>query len=553
MTVEDLLVTRMEVVGAGGYARDIYMGARALGVLKNDLKEAQRAQLAWTVVSAAGSLAIVEAFKKATEAAGEHDEAVLRASESFKQLGHATPDRRIEEFADRIQDTTIVFRDQAIEIEGLYANYGLGTDQAEKFTKATLEASVALKAQGTSAEQIARFVGTAIEMTKEGNTRGLVTLARRIGLVVNEARAATDPMGAILEELNRRGGEQAELMREKLPGATEAFSNSLRRLGQNVGVYFVGPISEAIKLGTGFLDVLNKYPAAVAGLGAVGAGLLGIRAVSGIMSLLPMLGIARAGIGGLLARGAGAAGVAGAGSQLANWAKIGGAAGTGALTWSAIRGGGLPKGFWGKPSFFDEMPVTDKILLGAGIGRAPFRPASQAVMAERQLLTGGAVAAGAGRFGLLGRFLGSPLGLGLGLTAAGYGLSALAAGHEKTGVGRFESILGSSLKGAGIGAGIGGTIGSFFGPGPGTAIGLAAGGGIGGIVGAIQGQESLDEQVKAQKSNVEATQELSQNMKSLGEQINGLNKNLGNLVGDRDLRATIGDARITAAFARNIA
>src|SRR5437763_389497 len=71
-------------------------------------------------------------------------------------------------------------------------------------------------------------------------------MLRRYGIIINRAKAAADPFGAVLDALNKKGGDQASMFRNTLPGALDAFRNSVTRLGQDVGKVFEGPMRGAV-------------------------------------------------------------------------------------------------------------------------------------------------------------------------------------------------------------------------------------------------------------------------------------------------------------------
>lgn len=556
MTITDVLETRLQVVGLGAYLRDFQQLARALGVAKTGLNDAAKAELAISAAAGAASLAITAGLAKATLAAGEHQAILVRTSASFQQFGHSIPQSELEAWSNTVQDATGIARDQAVTIAGLYAEYGLTTEQVEKFSKATLEAAVALKAQGTSAEQIARFVGEALQMVREGNLRGLEMMGRRIGIIVNQARAATNPVNELFRAISQKGGQQAEERLKTLPGAIDAMSNAFVRLQQDVGKYFLPPITAAVQAITLLLNALDRVPGAVALVTTALAVWSGARAVGGVISLFR--GMGGGGIGGLLAGlgGGGGGGIAGGGGLVrgaANMVMMGGAAGLinrfrgpgGRFVSprSLIRG--LPGRFGAAPPIIGRPdPITwaeftggaapASILSPPGYGGNPFGGGAPPAAA------GG----GAGAF-LRGLVAGRGLMIGAGIAGlAGFGLT-LAGGDRTDPAGLFMRRAGGILGGAGLGA----AAGSAIFPGAGTLIGALAGG-IGGGLLANQGIEEQRAEKRRQELRVDS---LINSLDGLNTSIVHLNENLGNFVGNRDAISALGGARLVAAFARGIA
>lgn len=361
---EDLLVTRLELLGFGAYLHHLGLVAGAIGNFEHSLNAAQRAQLNFGLAAAVVGLAAVEFLHKAAEAAGEEDAVFGRAAITFKSFGNAFPREEIEAFAAAQEHLTGVSRETIAAGVGLLGSFNLTKQQAEELTPAILDAAEALKAQGISAEHLSVAVGKAIE---SGHTEAL----RRSGIVIKpEDVARLGVYRAVLEGVARQGAGAAAEFRRTLPGAVQASESAMHALLVTIGRPLVGPLTLAAELVTKIAYFFERVPGAGEALAVAMVGVATAATVSAVQTGIMLYNLTRAKIqAAQVAAGLGTAGGAGAGALIGR-AGIIGAAVVGGLELGRFLHdqfgfdplGGLRDRFLGGEEHKDAVATTNDLL-----------------------------------------------------------------------------------------------------------------------------------------------------------------------------------------------
>lgn len=339
--ISDTLQTRLDMVGAGGYVGGLLDAATALGIMDKKLSDNQTKLLGWGVASGAVAVALGKGLVGAAQAAAEEAATFGRASGNFRG---SFPVEELTEFSSGLQGLTGVADDSIAGFLGLLGTFGVTGEQAKQMAMPILNASEALKAQGVTTEQLAVQIGKAIQ---GGNLGAL----QRSGIFVDEARFKVDRLGAVIDALQKQGGNAAETFRKTLPGAMQAAGNSIGDAIEAIGGSLSGPLEQGFNLvndlASGFAKLPGWVHAAAASIGVVAVGALSLFTVgcfvaAGANTLLTTRllltanayrGVAAAATQATAAQATQAAGAAGGAGLmakvggLAGMAKVGGIAG----------------------------------------------------------------------------------------------------------------------------------------------------------------------------------------------------------------------------------
>lgn len=246
--VIDVLETRLELTGLTQYQAGL-RGAEA-GINRLHLASA-----ALGTGAAAGLLF----FGKAAMAAGDEAATFQTAAGNFKG---AFPVDELKQFAGGLQDLTGVADDQIAGFVGLLGTYRTTQHQARALALPILNASRALAAQGVTAESLATQIGKAFE---SGNLTGL----RRFGIFVDESRFKADRFGAVIDALQRQGGDAAIEFRKTLPGALQALQSAFSDLQEAIGEPLIDPLIRVINAASDAAKVFNNLPGPIKAVASV--------------------------------------------------------------------------------------------------------------------------------------------------------------------------------------------------------------------------------------------------------------------------------------------
>lgn len=271
---EDVLATRLEVLGLAEYSSKIAHAVRALGVFREGADHAAAKQLGIGLALTTAGVGIAAKLVEMAKLAGEEDAAFRRASEGFRAHGHSFPTEELEKFSAEMQRATGVSKVHVASFVGILGQYGATREQAERLAPGILNVAEAMKAQGGSAEGLAMKIGRALQSGDLGK------LAR--DLPINQVKFQTDAVGALFDALQRKGGDSAAVFRRSLPGALQASSSAFESLQANIGKTFEGPMAKAINITTDIVNALNEVPGATTAIGIALAGIAGVTIVAGL-------------------------------------------------------------------------------------------------------------------------------------------------------------------------------------------------------------------------------------------------------------------------------
>ena len=372
--VEDVLATRLDLLGLGGYVGGFDQATAAVGLHESALTSAQGRALSFGVAAGAVGLGGLNFFRKAALAAGEDVATFGRASANLK--GQLSPGE-LADFTGELERATGVADDSIAGFVGLLGTFQATGDQAKQLAEPILNAAEALKAQGVSTEQLAVQVGKALQTGDAGPLK-------RSGIIIEEAgfKAATaaERVNLLEAALNAQGGTTAARdALNTLPGAINAAATSFGSLQEALGAPLVGPLKTAADLARGAANAFTALPAPLqATVTLVGVGLSGalvVYSAQTVIAIAQTVRLARAQLEAAAAANtmaaangrAGAAAVASAGGK----GRFALSTGDKVLAAAAVADVGLnflPDDF-GFGAGGALKNIGNKALMGASIGR----------------------------------------------------------------------------------------------------------------------------------------------------------------------------------------
>lgn len=245
--VEDVLATRLDLLGLGTYVSGIGQATDALGIFDGKLSDVAKRQLSFGIAAGAVALGGFAFLGKAALAAGEDVQVFNRASANFKG---GLPVEDIEELTGSLERVTGVADDSIAAFLGLLGTYQVTGDAAKELAEPILNAA---EATGKGMDQIAEAVGKAMQT---GSATGLT----RSGIVIDDvgfkSLDAAGRLAVLKKALNDQGGATAARdAMNTLPGSIKGATTAIGSLVEAIGAPLVGPLQVAARV-TG--EVTNK-------------------------------------------------------------------------------------------------------------------------------------------------------------------------------------------------------------------------------------------------------------------------------------------------------
>ena len=448
--VEDILQTRLDLVGLGAWTSGFGRAAEAVGLVDAAVTASQRKLLSYGIAAGTAALAIAAGLAKTVAAAGQIQQLEIAFT---TLLGSAEAARaKIAELQEFDKLTPFNLEATMHGAQQLVAA-GASADRVIPIMQAL---GNAMAASGRGSESFGRAMYAVSQILTAGKLMGSeVRQLTEAGVPVREWMAemgvgagqiaaggvsAEKAMEALINVMNRgrfAGGMEAQS--KTLNGSLEILRGSIFQLEAAIGKGLVGPVAAAVKLVGRLVDAVNAMPEGIKRLiGYIGVGLVGSLAIMAVKCAIGVVQLGRLATAHLSAAAA-ARTHAAAEAQAAAAVGIGSAA-------SAVGAGAA-------------AASTGGMAAGAA----------------------GAAAAASKKTGRLGKLRG-----GIGAMAAFVG-GELALGMlpDEGGVGAGKRIGQGALAGAGMGMMIGSLV-----PGIGTGIGAGVGAVAGGILGGFSGPEA---------------------------------------------------------------
>jgi hypothetical protein len=258
--VEDVLATRLDLLGEGQYTTGL---GRAAGALQ-----------AFGITGATGAAGLAF-FGRAALAAGEDVAIFGRAAANFKGT---FPADDIAAFTGELEGLTGIADDSIAGFLGLLGTFQLTGAAARRLAEPILNAAEALKAQGVSTEQLAVQIGKAAQT-------GDASSLRRVGIIIDDVGfKSLDTAGrveALAKALNSQGGATAARdALNTLPGAIAGATTAVGSLTEALGAPLIGPLKMTADLVRGAANAFTGLPTPVQTcITLIGVGLAGAMAV----------------------------------------------------------------------------------------------------------------------------------------------------------------------------------------------------------------------------------------------------------------------------------
>jgi hypothetical protein len=260
-TVQDTLETHFTVTNLSAWQGALRAAGGSADLLERRISGLNRVSLAAGTAAAVG----FGLLGKAALAAGEDFAVMQTAAANFKG---AFPQQELEAFTAQLERRTGIPDDAIASWVGLLGLMGATRTQAEQLALPILNFS---RAAGQAPENVARQIGRAIQT-------GRLDRLARIGIAPSPADIQRlGLVGAILDQLSRKGGTAAETFRNTLPGSLAATKTALGSLEESMGSVLAGPLTSLASGAANLVNAFNALPGPVKtvvswlGVGLVGA------------------------------------------------------------------------------------------------------------------------------------------------------------------------------------------------------------------------------------------------------------------------------------------
>lgn len=268
--VEDVLATRLDLLGLSGYVSGIGQAGNAVGLFGTKLSGAQAAMLSTGIAAGAVGAGGFAVLIKATIDAADEQAKFQRASGNFKG---SFPVGELQAFAGQMQNLTGVADEQVADFLGLLGVYKLTGEQAKELAPGILNTAEAMKAQGISTDQLAFRIGKALETGVGGRLMQILPFDQ----VAFHAADAAGKVEILKKALAEKGGNAAVEFAKSLPGQIQAMNSALDNARKALGGPLAGPITFAAHQVKNLADSFSALPqpvkdtATVIGVGLFGA------------------------------------------------------------------------------------------------------------------------------------------------------------------------------------------------------------------------------------------------------------------------------------------
>lgn len=370
----DVLQTRLDIIGLGGYVAGLESAAAALGLVDVKTSAAARRQMAFGLAAGAASLGIAAALKEAVLQAGKFQQVQM----GFKStLGSEEAAKRMFEAVSQFDKISpFDFETSARGAQQLLATFG--AESAGQIIPMMTAIGNAVAASGGGTEEFMRVVrafrqiqtnGKAMreEMNQIAET-GIdpyKALRAELGLTEEQVKnlgdqglAASVVLPALMRFWNRTFGSGMADQMNTINGQMSVFRGNVQQLSKSIGDSLEPAVVGVLKQLNEFLATLNKLPEPVKqaiGVGmAVGSAGLGIAGVASTFA--PLVTAWQL-------------------SKLAKGGSVGTAAATGQVVEQLINGQWVPMGKGGRRGMsFGKRAGIGAGLFGAGLAAEAFLP-----------------------------------------------------------------------------------------------------------------------------------------------------------------------------------
>jgi len=307
--VQGMQAASQKLAGATGTLATTTTGA--FGKMKA-ASGAYRAELAATGLAVAGlATGAFLLAKSFVSAAIESEKASTRLRVAIQAAGKGVRQPELEELAKQLQKIT-PYSDEAITgMMAFLASAKLNEQQIKRLTPALLDLGTFM---GRDIESAAKMLAYALET---GTTKGFA----RLKIVVDEAKFALDPIGALLDAIASKCGGMAKAAGKDAAGQLAIFYNQADELKESLGRGLLPALQAIVDISTPVASSLAAIADSDIGRWAlkVAIPILGLGfAIRGIQGAVALLGGAVAAIRGAYAAIAGSATAAAAEVAAAN-------------------------------------------------------------------------------------------------------------------------------------------------------------------------------------------------------------------------------------------
>lgn len=290
---EDVLATRLQLLGVGGYVAGFQQVTDALGLFDSKLSTVQARQLSLGFAAGAVAAGAIAFLGNAAKAAGEDTEIFNRAAANFKG---SFPSSEISDFTGQLEQVTGIADDSIASFLGLLGTFQITGEAAKGLAEPILNAAEALKAQGVTTEQLAVQVGKAIQTGDAGPLR-------RVGIIIDDvgfkSKSTAERATAMQAALNAQGGATAARdAMNTLGGSLRAAQTAAGSFVEAFGAPLVGPLTEGAKLTTQIAYSFQRLPGplqtCITLLGVVAVGALTVYSGMTIFAVTQTVRLAKA-------------------------------------------------------------------------------------------------------------------------------------------------------------------------------------------------------------------------------------------------------------------
>jgi len=196
---------------------------------------------------------LIDFLKSSVAAYLEQENANEKLNQALKNQGiySAQAAKELQNFASELQRTTTFSDETIVKTQAMLTTFGLAGEQMNRATKAALDLSIGL---GVDLNTAALTIGKAFT----GSTETL----GRYGIKIAEGTAESDKFNAVLVQLEKRFGGEAQARLSTTSGQIENLTNRLGELKERIGAELIPVIkfwADQLSIAVGWLEKLNIH------------------------------------------------------------------------------------------------------------------------------------------------------------------------------------------------------------------------------------------------------------------------------------------------------
>jgi len=199
---------------------------------------------------------ITDFFKESIQEAADYELQLRKIQTGLEAagVGGEFMARSLAEYADALQETTIFSNTEIMSAMSMLATFKLTEKQIKEATRATLDLAAAT---GQDLQSAAILMGKAMV--------GVTGMLSRYGIIIDKAKVKSEGYRAVLEEINKEFGGQAQKQLETYAGKVRSLRNSWADFKRTIGEQvipalkkLVDALNDSIKFAIGGEEIKDR-------------------------------------------------------------------------------------------------------------------------------------------------------------------------------------------------------------------------------------------------------------------------------------------------------